>query len=94
MNNYTNEVSSLVAALKNKDREIQDIQENMSGWKKDTLAKLAEKFEVELNKELDRRMQEHKTETTNQQTQLDKIRKEMDSLIKEYRHTNVVLNSN
>jgi DNA-binding transcriptional MerR regulator len=89
MNNYTNEVSSLVSALKNKDREIQEIQENMSGWKKDTLAKLAEKFEVELNKELDRRMQEHKVETNNQQMQLDKIRKEMDSLIKEYRHSNV-----
>jgi len=54
LNNYTNEVSSLVAALKNKDREIQDIQENMVGWKKDTLTKLAEKFEVELNKELDK----------------------------------------
>jgi hypothetical protein len=54
MNNYTNEVSSLVQALKNKDREIQEIQENMAGWKKDTLAKLAEKFEVELNKELDK----------------------------------------
>lgn len=87
MNNYTNEVSSLVAALKNKDREIQEIQENMSGWKKDTLAKLAEKFEVELNKELDRRMQEQKTETSNQQIQLDKIRKEMDTLVKEYRQT-------
>ena len=48
MNNYTNEVSSLVSALKNKDREIQEIQENMSGWKKDTLAKLAEKFEYVL----------------------------------------------
>jgi hypothetical protein len=47
-------VSSLVAALKNKDREIQDIQENMVGWKKETLTKLAEKFEVELNKELDK----------------------------------------
>ncbi len=54
LNNYTNEVSSLVAALKNKDREIQDIQENMVGWKKETLTKLAEKFEVELNKELDK----------------------------------------
>ena len=43
-----------MAALKNKDREIQDIQENMVGWKKDTLTKLAEKFEVELNKELDK----------------------------------------
>ena len=77
-------------SLKNKDREIQDIQENMSGWKKDTLAKLAEKFEVELNKELDRRMTEHKTETTNQQLQLDKIRKEMDNLVKEYRQSNVI----
>ena len=54
LNSYTNEVSSLVVALKNKDREIQEIQENMAGWKKDTLSKLAEKFEVELNKEMDK----------------------------------------
>jgi hypothetical protein len=54
INNYTNEIANLVTALRNKDREIQEIQENMSCWKKDTLNKLAEKFEVELNKELDR----------------------------------------
>ena len=77
--------------MKNKDREIQDIQENMSCWKKDTLAKLAEKFEVELNKELDRRMQDYRVESSNQQIQLDKLRKEMDSLVKEYRHTNVMI---
>lgn len=41
-------------ALKNKDNEIKGIQENMSEWKKDTLNKLAEKFEIELNKELDK----------------------------------------
>jgi hypothetical protein len=54
MNNYTNEVSSLVVALKNKDQEIQEIQLNMAEWKKETLTKLAQKFEVELNKELDK----------------------------------------
>jgi len=31
-----------------------EIQENMNLWKKETLTKLAEKFELELNKELDR----------------------------------------
>ena len=89
MNNYTNEISSLVSALKNKDREIQEIQENMVGWKKETLTKLADKFEVELNKELDRRMHEYKIESNNQQMQLDKIRKEMDNLLKEYRNSSV-----
>lgn len=54
LNSYTNEISSLVKALKSKDNEIRSIQENMNEWKKDTLNKLAEKFEVELNKELDR----------------------------------------
>ena len=54
MNSYSCEVNGLVSALKNKDREILEIQENMSEWKKDTLSKLAEKFEVELNKELDK----------------------------------------
>jgi hypothetical protein len=54
MNNYTNEVSSLVVALKNKDKEIQEIQLNMTEWKKETLTKLAQKFEIELNKELDK----------------------------------------
>ena len=54
MNNYTNEVSSLVVALKNKDKEIQEIQLNMAEWKKETLTKLAQKFEIELNKELDK----------------------------------------
>lgn len=87
LNNYTNEVSSLVAALKNKDREIQDIQENMVGWKKETLTKLAEKFEIELNKELDKRMSNYKIESSNLQAQLDKIRKEMDCLVKEYRQS-------
>ena len=91
MNNYTNEISSLVSALKNKDREIQEIQENMVGWKKETLTKLADKFEVELNKELDRRMHEYKIESNNQQMQLDKIRKEMDNLLKEYRNSSVDL---
>ena len=91
MNNYTNEISSLVSALKNKDREIQEIQENMVGWKKETLTKLADKFEVELNKELDRRMHEYKIESNNQQMQLDKIRKEMDNLLKEYRNSSVNL---
>ena len=54
MNNYTNEVNNLVAALKNKDKEIHEVQENMIQWKQDTLQKLADKFEVELSKELDR----------------------------------------
>ncbi len=54
LNNYTNEVNNLVGALKSKDKEIQEIQENMLQWKQDTLQKLAEKFEVELTKELDR----------------------------------------
>lgn len=54
MSTYSNEVGDLINALKNKDKEIMDIQENMSGWKKDTLAKLADKFEIELNKELDK----------------------------------------
>ncbi len=40
--------------LKRKDQEIQEIQVNMASWKKDTLSKLAQKFEVELNKELDK----------------------------------------
>lgn len=90
INNYTNEIANLVNALRNKDREIQEIQENMSCWKKETLNKLAEKFEVELNKELDRRMQDYKMETSNQQIQLDKLRKEMDCLVKEYKHSNVI----
>jgi len=54
MSSYTQEVAELIAALKGKDKEIQEIQENMAGWKKDTLAKLADKFEVELHKELDK----------------------------------------
>ena len=91
MNNYTTEISSLVSALKNKDREIQEIQENMSGWKKETLSKLAEKFEVELNKEVDRRMQEYKLDSASTQIQLDKIRKEMELLTKDYRQTTVSL---
>ena len=56
LNGYTTEVGSLVSALKNKDKEIQEIQENMAQWKQETLGKLAEKFEIELNKELDRQM--------------------------------------
>ena len=47
-------MSNLAKALKNKDCEIRSIQENMLEWKKETLNKLAEKFEVELNKELDK----------------------------------------
>jgi hypothetical protein len=54
LNSYTTEVGSLISALKNKDKEIQEIQENMTQWKQETLGKLAEKFEIELNKELDR----------------------------------------
>lgn len=54
MSNYTNEINNLVRALKSKDNEIRGIQENMSEWKKETLNKLAEKFELELNRELDR----------------------------------------
>ncbi len=54
LTNYTNEVNNLVTALKSKDKEIQDIQESMIQWKQDTLQKLADKFEIELSKELDR----------------------------------------
>ncbi|CAF0735884.1 unnamed protein product [Brachionus calyciflorus] len=86
-NSYTTEINNLVNALKNKDKEIKEIQENMSGWKKETLSKLAEKFEVELNRELDKRMKEYKEESANQQNQLDKLRKEIDCLIKECRQT-------
>jgi MoaA/NifB/PqqE/SkfB family radical SAM enzyme len=85
----TNEINSLVQTLKNKDREIHDIQTNMNQWKQETLEKLAEKFESELNKELDRRMSNCKNESNDQQLQLDKIRKEMDSLVKEYREASV-----
>jgi len=34
-------------------------------------------------------MSNYKIESNNQQVQLDKIRKEMDSLVKEYRQSNV-----
>ena len=34
-------------------------------------------------------MQEYKIETSNQQVQLDKLRKEMDTLVKEYKQSNV-----
>lgn len=87
----TNEINSLVQALKNKDREIHDIQTNMNQWKQETLEKLAEKFESELNKELDRRMSNYKNESNDQQFQLDKIRKEMDCLVKEYKEASVSL---
>lgn len=36
-------------------------------------------------------MKEHKIESTNQQNQLDNIRKEMDHLIKEHRQSSVSL---
>lgn len=36
-------------------------------------------------------MSNYKVESSNQQAQLDKIRKEMDNLVKEYRHSNVIL---
>jgi hypothetical protein len=36
-------------------------------------------------------MQEYKIETSNQQVQLDKLKKEMDNLVKEYKNTNVNL---
>lgn len=41
-------------ALREKDRELQEIQRNMKAWKERTLAKLANKFREEMNKELAR----------------------------------------
>jgi len=41
-------------ALREKDRELQEIQRNMKVWKEQTLAKLAKKFREEMNKELAR----------------------------------------
>lgn len=51
---YNTEINNLVNALKNKDKEIKEIQDNMDEWKKETLNKLANKFEDELNRELDK----------------------------------------
>ncbi len=94
LSTYTSEVNGLVSALKNKDREISEIQTNMADWKKETLAKLADKFEVELNKELDKRMKEYKEESFGQQEQISKLRKEMDNLVKEHRQSSVSLGLN
>ncbi|RNA16341.1 trichohyalin-like isoform X2, partial [Brachionus plicatilis] len=86
--NYNTEINSLVNALKNKDKEIKEIQDNMAEWKKETLTKLADKFEIELNRELDKRMKEYKEEASNHQNQLEKLRKEIDNLMKECRQNN------
>ncbi len=89
MSSYASEVNGLVSTLKNKDREIAEIQANMADWKKETLAKLADKFEVELNKELDKRMKDYKEESYGQQEQISKLRKEMDNMIKDHRQSSV-----
>ena len=83
LSNYTSEMSNLVEALKSKDNEIRAIQENMSEWKKETLNKLASKFENELNQELDKRMEIYKFNTNDQQVQLEKLRKQMEQVFKD-----------
>lgn len=83
LSNYTSEMSNLVEALKSKDNEIRAIQENMSDWKKETLNKLASKFEIELNQELDKRMEIYKFNTNDQQVQLEKLRKQMEQVFKD-----------
>lgn len=43
-----------MAALKQKDKELRDIQKSLNSWKEDTAEKFAKKFEDELNKELEK----------------------------------------
>ncbi|MFT7805131.1 trichohyalin-like isoform X1 [Arapaima gigas] len=48
-------VVSLRRQLRDKDAELQEVQKNMSRWKEQTTARLAQKFEEELMAELERR---------------------------------------
>lgn len=53
-NNFNTEMKNIVNELNSKDKEIKEIRENMTKWKNETLNKLADKFENELNKQLDK----------------------------------------
>ncbi|XP_033123543.1 uncharacterized protein LOC117122149 isoform X2 [Anneissia japonica] len=50
--------SALQGRLVDKDSEMRQIQKSMGLWKEETALKMAKKFEEELNKELDMRMQD------------------------------------
>ncbi|XP_054749443.2 uncharacterized protein LOC129254925 [Lytechinus pictus] len=49
---------TLQQELMNKDEELRQIQSNMAAWKEETALKMARKFEDELNKELEVRLEE------------------------------------
>jgi hypothetical protein len=64
----------LHTALREKDRELREIQQNMKAWKDQTLQKLAHKFKDEMNKELARRQAKQllaETEKENSLRQVD-----------------------
>eukprot|EP00057_Strongylocentrotus_purpuratus_P015626 XP_011670100.1 PREDICTED: trichohyalin isoform X1 [Strongylocentrotus purpuratus] len=50
--------NSLQQDVMNKDEELRQIQSNMAAWKEETALKMARKFEDELNKELEVRLEE------------------------------------
>ena len=45
---------SLHKALRHKDHELKDIQNNMTSWKEQTTERLARKFQEELARELEK----------------------------------------
>ena len=45
---------SMHKALREKDRELKEIQTNMKVWKDDTVEKISKKFQDEMNRELEK----------------------------------------
>ncbi|XP_041083533.1 trichohyalin-like isoform X2 [Polyodon spathula] len=78
------ECQSLRQQLREKDSELRAIQRNMTHWKDDTAAKLAAKFEEELNSELEKRMSKSKPD---QQRKIEKLESEMRRLSMERSET-------
>ncbi|ROI27750.1 hypothetical protein DPX16_23072 [Anabarilius grahami] len=60
--------------LRAKDDELRQVQNNMSQWKDKTSTRLAHKFELELNAELERRVPKSRAE---QQKRLERLENEM-----------------
>ena len=54
INDFEIEIKNIIYSLKSKEKEINEIKENMNKWKNETLTKLTTKFKTELNLELDK----------------------------------------
>ncbi|XP_073808287.1 uncharacterized protein si:ch211-102c2.8 isoform X3 [Danio rerio] len=72
--------------LKAKDEELRQVHNSMAQWKDKTTARIAHKFELELNAELERRLPTSKAE---QQKRLERLENEMRHLTAQCRDHNI-----